>query len=1487
MKFISTRRFINAALVMALLTIAIVFSISLYQQQKIKDTAEVLGRSKVVFTSVRNIMMNSMDIQNGARAYVMTENEKFITQIKVSEDSVISELRHLRQLLVHFPEQHDNLDSLEWYIHRRIENAATLIDFKVKNQPDSAIARIDRSLESNNTSRIRYYARTIEQAEMNMLVDRKKFFSEFIGGLNTFLYVFLLIILVLSLVIYNQVKQGVMYQKVMEDKFRSLVESSPDALIISNEEGVIQMLNWRAEEIFGYNRDELTGQSIEVLLPENNRSAHIAQRAAYLNDQVNRLKDGGRELPARRKDGSVFMTEITLSPIKTGEESLIAASVRDITARIEARNQLESLSRQVNQAKEAIYTLDKEFQITSWNYGAQRIFGYSSREAIGRNAKDMVVNVDRAWFEELTSHLMNHGGWTGEINKRRKDGTVIQVLSSLTTVQNEKGEVIGFISVGHDITTQKILQQEKDYLARIVEQSSEAIISRDLNRNVLSWNKGAETLFGYSREEVQNKNLLDLDLVDLSLDELKALEKLVEKDGTWRREVRFKRKNGSTFIGDTIANGLFDDQGRLVSVGSYIHDISLQKSLEQQLIQTNQTLEEKVKARTEEIRRSEQKYRYLFHHNPIPMWVIETGTFRFLDVNEMALLKYGYSREEFLNMTAEDIRPEHTRSAFRRENNPKTSHLNDGYRGVWQHQKKDGTAFWVEIIAHHILFEGKHARLILANDITEKKEAEDKLRANEKRFRAMIEHNNDMIAMMDADGKLIYRSPSTFRITGMTNETANELSFLDDIVHPDDRATVTELFSQVLENPGQATAAAYRGKHQDGHYIHVEGTLTNLLDDPAVRALVFNFRDVTLEKEASDKLIASEKRYREALDNMIEGVQILGFDWKYLYVNDAVVNQSRTRKEDLVGFTLMEKFPGIENTELYKVFQRCFEDRTPQHMENRFVYPDGESAWFELSFQPIPEGVFVLSIDITERKLAVAALKEERDKLAAISLTSPGLIYSFRLSKEGKLNFVYASHAFSEIFGFEMEEVGDSFLEIAEKHSPEDIQHILDSIPLSAQQLTDWQQEFRYHHPVKGLRWLKAHSYPQRERDGSTIWHGIIMDITESKLSEEKILEQSAQLQTLSNNLPGVMIFQLAGNSYEDRKFTFVSKEVTRLTGHTPEEVMENPMILYDLILEEDRPLIFEREKESYTSFTPFHVEVRALTKDKDQRWLSIVSAPRKLNDGSIVWDGFHVDITDRKAIEKRIRDLNMELEEKVRIRTRQLQKINEELEAFTYSVSHDLRAPLRTITGFTRILRDDYASKLDGEAQRIGDIIHQNTVKMGVLIDDLLSFARLGGQAIDKASFDTHEMVNQVIASFEQKMKPGLVSWDIDDLHPSEGDITTLRQVWINLIGNALKYARSRTPIKIHIGSAKEAGETIFFVRDNGVGFDQRYANKLFKVFQRLHSADEFEGTGVGLAIVEKIISKHGGRVWAEGVEDQGACFYFSLPYLNEVLME
>ncbi len=238
-------------------------------------------------------------------------------------------------------------------------------------------------------------------------------------------------------------------------------------------------------------------------------------------------------------------------------------------------------------------------------------------------------------------------------------------------------------------------------------------------------------------------------------------------------------------------------------------------------------------------------------------------------------------------------------------------------------------------------------------------------------------------------------------------------------------------------------------------------------------------------------------------------------------------------------------------------------------------------------------------------------------------------------------------------------------------------------------------------------------------------------------------------------------------------------------------------------------------------------------------------------------------------------------LEEQVARRTEALEGTNAELESFSYSVSHDLRAPLRAIHGFARILLDDHKAQLDPEAQRLLAVIDQNTRRMGQLIDDLLAFSRLGRKEIAAAPVDMRELAQAVSedARRTEAARRGSLDIRIDPLPLARGDRALLRQVLGNLVQNAVKFTRGKDSARIEVGSRPDGGQTVYYVKDNGAGFDPRYADKLFGVFQRLHRTEEFEGTGVGLAIVKRIVQRHGGRVWAEGKIDEGATFYFTLP--------
>jgi len=356
----------------------------------------------------------------------------------------------------------------------------------------------------------------------------------------------------------------------------------------------------------------------------------------------------------------------------------------------------------------------------------------------------------------------------------------------------------------------------------------------------------------------------------------------------------------------------------------------------------------------------------------------------------------------------------------------------------------------------------------------------------------------------------------------------------------------------------------------------------------------------------------------------------------------------------------------------------------------------------------------------------------------------------------------------------------------------------------------------------------------------------------------------------------------------------------SNLEGFEP--IMQGDRQLGTLYLKSDMGAMYERLR-LYTSivalvlvlsFLLAYLLVKVLKESISAPILALAAAAKTISDQQdysvravkmgndelgVFTDAFNQMLEQIRQQDNSLREFNQNLEYRVKERTAQLESVNKELESFSYSVSHDLRAPLRVIIGFTSILEEDYSSKLDDEAKRITTVIKNNTMKMGHLIDDLLAFSRMGRQEITKTRINMAKTVNEVVENLALQYNNTKVTWAIQPLPEAHANSGMIRQVWMNLISNAVKYSGKRETPHIEIGSFAKDAQTVFFVKDNGVGFNPQYGDKLFKVFQRLHSPDEFEGTGIGLAIVEKIVSRQGGYVWAESEINKGACFYFSLP--------
>jgi PAS domain S-box-containing protein len=388
-----------------------------------------------------------------------------------------------------------------------------------------------------------------------------------------------------------------------------------------------------------------------------------------------------------------------------------------------------------------------------------------------------------------------------------------------------------------------------------------------------------------------------------------------------------------------------------------------------------------------------------------------------------------------------------------------------------------------------------------------------------------------------------------------------------------------------------------------------------------------------------------------------------------------------------------------------------------------------------------------------------------------------------------------------------------------------------------------------------------------------------VRDITERKRSEEQLKASFKEIGDLKSALDEHSIVAITD---PQGKITYVNDKFCAISQYSREELLGQD---HRFINSGYHSKEFIRDLWStITHGKVWHGELKNRAKDGSYYWEDSTIVPFLDEQGEPrQYVAIRTDITDRKAAEEQIRQLNVDLEQRVVERTAELEAANKELEAFSYSVSHDLRAPLRHVIGFVELLQQDAAPSLSEKSLQHLTAISQSAKRMGELIHDLLAFSRVGRATLQKSDVNLDELLRETLSDFQAETKVRDIAWNIHSLPPVRADRALLRMVLVNLISNAVKFTGARAKATIEIGCAPNGNsETVIFIRDNGAGFDPQYADKLFGVFQRLHSQAEFVGMGIGLANVQRIIHRHGGRVWAEGVVDGGATFFFSLPKQN-----
>jgi PAS domain S-box-containing protein len=499
--------------------------------------------------------------------------------------------------------------------------------------------------------------------------------------------------------------------------------------------------------------------------------------------------------------------------------------------------------------------------------------------------------------------------------------------------------------------------------------------------------------------------------------------------------------------------------------------------------------------------------------------------------------------------------------------------------------------------------------------------------------------------------------------------------------------------------------------------------------------------------------------------------------------------------------------------------------------------------------------------DITEGKRAEEMLRSSEQRYRSLFESNPNPMWIYDCET---LSFLAVNEAAVRHYGFSHEEF--RAMTIKDVRPPEDIPALMDDIGKTTTPLGK-AGEWRHRKKNGDLIDVEivSHQVTWEERPARLV---LINDITERNRAQKVRAELAAIIESsedaiISKTLDGII--------------TSWNRGAEKLFGYAEKEVIGKPMLILfppDRVPEEKEILSRLNRAEKVD-----HFETVRITKDGKSIDVSVTISPILDERGHIIGvSTIARDITERKRAEREIRELNLELEERVKSRTAELETANKELEAFSYSISHDLRAPLRAVDGFSQAVIEDYGAQLPEEGRNYLNTIREGAQRMGVLIDDLLTFSRLSRLPLNSQPVNTKRLVADALEDLHPQESGRKIDIRLGELPPCTGDPALLKQVWVNLLSNALKYTRKRDEAVVEIGSKKENGHYVYFVSDNGTGFDMQYANKLFGVFQRLHRQDEFEGTGVGLAIVQRVVNRHDGRVWAQAEPDKGATFYFNL---------
>jgi PAS domain S-box-containing protein len=771
------------------------------------------------------------------------------------------------------------------------------------------------------------------------------------------------------------------------------------------------------------------------------------------------------------------------------------------------------------------------------------------------------------------------------------------------------------------------------------------------------------------------------------------------------------------------------------------------------------------------------------------------------------------------------------------------------------------------------------------------------------RLAAIVDSSGDAILSMTLEGTITDWNSGAERLFGYSSSEAMGKP-LRILLPPDRENEESDILARIRQGESVDHFETVRVR-KDGKNIDVSTAISPIKDSSgAVVGASKIARDITERKRSQEALRQSDARRKFALETAQLG------DWELdlttlqatrSFLHDEIFGYQSPLAEWTFDIFLGHVHPD-DRERVRGNFQQCLSQGTRWDFECRIVCLHGNIRWIwacgDHYREPSGNATHMFGIvqDITERKQSEEALREQAQVLNLAQV----------LVRDMQGRIVLWNRGVENLYGFSKQEaVGRVSHELLQTEFPEPLAQIEEKLL----RFGSWEGELvhlkRDHTRIVVFSLWVLHrdesGKPMRILEANT-------DITARKQAEQCLAEQAEELSRQTEELQRsqqsletqTLMLQSVLDSIseglvaadETGKFLLWNPAATRIVGMGAENVPPGEWNRHYGVFLPDTVTPFPPEQNPLLRAIRGEVCVAEMYLHNQELesgvWVETSASPLKNRDGVVHGGVIAIrDISQRRLDEQKIRQLNEELEERVVQRTAQLEAVNYELEAFTYSVSHDLRAPLRHIGGFSKILSEDFGPGMPPEAQSHLQRIEDGAHRMGLLVDELLNLARVGRHALQLQAIPLKPIVEEVVCLLQPEINGRAVTWKIADLATAQCDPILIKQVFQNLIANALKFTRTREHAIIEISQSQENGETVIAVSDNGVGFSMKYKDKLFGVFQRLHRAEDFEGTGIGLATAQRIVRKHGGRIWADAELDKGATFYFTLAAASPILAQ